>query len=244
MSDAHIIIAGQSNALGYLNTGPAPYVATARVQIWADTDGDGVGDAWNFMRPGANTGTRANPGVWGPEVEEANRWLSTHATGTLWIDKIAQGSTGLAQDPGQLDWSPHSSGEMFDRATASVHAAQANLVGTPYAFSHWDALDWMQGETDATDPEKAAAYGANLTDFVDHVRTEWAVDQVVVARITDTAGAYNLQVREAEWAADQADAHLVSFKTIGFEMQADHLHYDAAGQLALGGAFFDATVFP
>ncbi len=244
MSDAHIILAGQSNALGYLNTGPAPYVPTARVQIWADTNGDGVGDAWNYMRPGFNTGTPANPTAWGPEVEEANRWLATHPTGALWIDKIAQGSTGLAQDPAQLDWSPHSAGEMFDRATASVDSARANLDGSPYAFARWDVLDWMQGETDATDPVKAGAYAANLTDFASHARAAWDVTPIAVGRITDTAGTWSLQVRDAEWQVDQLDAHLVSFKTIGFEMQADHLHYDAAGQVALGRAFFDATVFP
>lgn len=244
MSDAHIIVAGQSNALGFLNIGSALYAPTARVQIWADTDGNGVGDAWNYMRPGFNTGTPANPTAWGPEVQQATRWLGDHPTGTLWIDKIVQGSTGLAQDPGELDWSPHSAGEMFDLATASVDAARSNLDSTSYGFAHWDALDWMQGETDATDAAKAAAYGVNLTDLVAHARAAWDVTQVVVGRITDTAGTWSLSVREGEWQVDQLDGHLVSFKTIGFEMQPDQLHYDAAGQLALGAAFFDATVFP
>lgn len=71
MSDSRIFTAGQSNDLGYLNNGPAPYVATARVQIFADTDGDGYGDVWNYMNPGVNTGMPANPTAWGPEVEIA-----------------------------------------------------------------------------------------------------------------------------------------------------------------------------
>lgn len=232
MSDAHVILAGQSNALGFGNTGAAPYVPTARVQIW-------VGDAWHYMQPGVNTGTPENPTVWGPEVGLANAWLQAHPTGVLWIAKVAHGSTGLAADPAQLDWSPQSRGEMYDTASGAVHAAQANLAATPYAFAAWDVLDWMQGETDATDAAKAGAYGGNLADFVGHARADWDVGQVVAGRIGDGASMpYAAQVRLAEWSLDQADAQLASFKTIGFEMQADDLHYDAAGQLSLGHAFY------
>jgi hypothetical protein len=243
MSDAHIILAGQSNALGYLNTGPAPYTATARVQIWTDTNGDGAPDAWNYMRPGVNTGTAANPNVWGAEVELANRWLADHPSGYLWIVKegAVKGSTGLAQDANQLDWSPHSRGEMYDQATATIHAAQANLQASAFAFKAWDAVAWSQGETDATDPAKAAAYGANLTELIADARRDWGVEDFVVSRISDT-GAASLAVRQAEWAVDQADPHAASFKTIGFGLQPDLIHYDAAGQMALGDGFYDGWV--
>jgi len=240
VTDSHVIFAGQSNALGYGVTTAAPYTPTARVQIWADTNGDGVGDAWNYMLPGTNTGTPTNPTVWGPEVEFANRWLADHATGYLWIDKIAKGSTGLAQDATQLDWSPHSTGEMYDIATASIHAAHDNLIGSPYAFTNWDAIERMQGETDATDQTKADAYAANLAEFATDARTDWNAPEIVVGRITDTAGTYNLTVRQAQWGDDQSDSQMVSFKTIGFEMQSDNLHYDANGQISLGNAFYDA----
>lgn len=239
MTDTHIIVAGQSNALGYLNTGAAPYVPTARVQIWADTNGDGVGDAWNYLNPGVNTGLPANPTAWGPEVEIANRWLADHATGNLWIDKVTKGSTGLAQDANALDWSPESRGEMFDAATASVDAARHNLDATGYAFARWDAVEWMQGETDATDQAKALAYGANLTDLLSHVRADWDVTQFVIGRISDSAAlAYNADVRVAQWAVDQADSSAVSFKTIGLAMQPDAIH--VADQVGLGNGFYDA----
>ena len=61
MTDTAIIIAGDSNPLGYENNGPAPYTPTYKVQIWTDTNGDGVADAWNYMNPGVNTGTPNNP---------------------------------------------------------------------------------------------------------------------------------------------------------------------------------------
>ncbi len=240
MTDHRIFTGGQSNGLGYGNNGPAPYVPTARVQIFADTDGDGYGDVWHYMNPGVNTGMPANPTAWGPEVEIANRWLADHPDPNdhLWIVKVAKGSTGLAEDAGQLDWSPNSTGEMYDHATAVIAAAKAELVGSPYAFSQFDAMMWMQGETDATEATKTTAYNANLTDFLAHARFDWGVSEVIYGRITDSpALPYNFAVRVAQWDVDQADAHLETFKTIGLTMQPDGIHY--ADHIGLGDRFYD-----
>jgi hypothetical protein len=245
MPDSHIILAGQSNALGYLNNGPAPYTPTARVQIWADTNADGVGDAWNYMLPGHNTGTVANPDVWGPEVEFANRWLADHATGTLWIVKVAKGSTELAENPG-TDWSPLSTGEMYATTTTAVNAARAVLADGQYAFSVYDAVLWMQGEQDATDLDASNAYGTNIRAFIASARTDWGFTPFVAARISDSpALPYAMNVRQAVWNLDHGDDPLggvSTFKTIGFGMQPDHLHYNMAGHLSLGDAFYDAWV--
>lgn len=246
--DAHIIIAGDSNALGYLNTGPAPYAPTARVQIWADTNGDGVGDAWNYMRPGVNTGTAANPADWGPEVGEANTWLAAHAGdgAHLWIVKDAQtvkGSTTLA-----VDWAPahgaSPAGPLFASTSAAARAAMHNLDGTPYAFGHYDAAQLVLGENDAANPAYATAYGGELPGFLAALRADWGVQHVELSRISDQVGAPadNLAVRNAAWQADQADADLVTFKTIGFGLEPDGVHYDASGQLALGQAFYDGWI--
>lgn len=242
----YVILAGQSNALGFGNTGPAPYTPTVRVQIWTDTNADGIGDAWHYMNPGVNTGTLNNPTAWGPEVQIANAYLADHATGFLWINKnmeTVRGSTGLATDPGALDWSPSSAGEMFDFADHAADAARANLGGGPYAFSAYDALFWMQGETDAGDAADAAAYATNLAGFLAAARSDWMNDPagyVGIGRITDASSLpYSLDVRQAQWQVDQVDTRAESFKTIGFEMQADGVHYAAAGQLALGQAFYD-----
>lgn len=239
MTDARLIIAGDSNALGYLNNGPAPYAPTARVQIWADTNGDGVGDAWNYMRPGVNTGTVANPLAWGPEVQEANDWLAAHPTGVLWIVKDAQtvkGSTTLA-----MDWAPGSGG-MYASTTSATGAAMHALDGTPYAFTHYDVADVVLGENDAVHSDMAASYGVNLAGLVSHARVDWNVTEFVFSRINDAVGAAadNLAVRQAQWNEDQADGHVESFKTIGFAMQPDDVHYAEAGQVALGHAFYDA----
>ncbi len=246
MSDTHIIIAGQSNALGYRNDGPAPYAATARVQIWCDTNGDGVSDAWNYMLPGQNTGTLANPKVWGPEVQFANRWLASNPTGNLWIVKngCVKGSTALAEDDtaNVLDWSPESTNELFATATATVQAAKANLAGGAYAFSSYDAVLWMQGEQDATSLTQANAYLANLKDLIAKARAAWSVTKFIIGRISDSpALPQNAIVRIAQWQAFMDDPDAPSFQTKTFpRWQDDNIHYTADGHLMLGNAFYYA----
>lgn len=241
MPDAHIIIAGDSNPLGFLNTGPAPYTPTARVQIWTDTDANGIGDAWHYMQPGVNTGTQANPTAWGSEVQLANRWLADNPTGYLWIVKNAEtvkGGTTLA-----ADWNPWT-GPYFASTMHSAGAAMHNLDGTSFAFDHYDAAFVGLGENDATHPEMAASYLVNLTAFNFAARSAWGVDKLVEYRITTGAGAPadNLAVREAQWQADMADPDLVTFKTIGFAMQPDGVHYAEAGHVALGNANYEGWV--
>lgn len=237
-----VMLAGQSNALGFGNTGPAPYTPTYQVQMWVDSNADGIGDTFNFMNPGVNTGTPANPTAWGSEVEIANDWLQLHAGDNqiLYFGKSVKGETPLAQSAG-VDWSPASAGEMFDRAERVAHDMKANL-----GVDHLDAVFWMQGETDATNAAWAADYSDNLTAFLAAARARWigdATGYVGFGRISDSAALpYNEAVRVAQWQVDQVDAHAESFKTIGFGMQADGIHYNAAGQVALGDGFFSAWV--
>jgi hypothetical protein len=233
--DAHIIVAGDSNALGFLNIGPAPYAPTAQVQIW-------TGSAWNYMAPGVNTGTPANPADWGPEVAIANDWLGQHAGdgSVLWIVKDAgtvKGGTTLA-----VDWDPQAGG-LFASTSAEASAAMRNLDGTAFAFSHYETAFVVLGENDAVVPAYAAAYGANLAAFDAAARSAWQVDEMVESRIEDQVGAAddNLAVRLGQWAADQSDLLMTSVKTIGFSLAPDQVHYDAAGQIALGGALFEAS---
>lgn len=234
-----VIIAGDSNPLGFLNTGPAPYAVTVRVQIWTDTNADGVGDAWHYMNPGVNTGTLNNPTAWGSEVQLANRWLADHAEGYLWIVKGTETVKGGSTLDGH--WDP-SAGSMFASTTHAANAAMHNLEGGEFAFDHYDAAFIGLGENDAVDPLMAAAYLANITAFNTAARAAWHVTNLIEYRITDGAGAPadNLAVRQAQWQADMADPDMISFKTMGFAMQPDNVHYAYEGHIALGNANYDA----
>lgn len=227
--DAHIIIAGDSNALGFLNSGPAPYNPDKRVQIWHEGQ-------WVYMNPGVNTGTPNQPTSWSSEVQIANRWLADNPTGYLWIVKGAEtvrGGTNLAND-----WDPHT-GQWFASTTRAADAAMHNLDATLFAFTHYEAAFVGLGENDAVNHQMATDYLANLTEFNFSARAQWHADELIEYRISDGAGAPadNLAVRQAQWQADLADDHLTTFKTIGMAMKPDLIHY--ADHVALGNASYD-----
>lgn len=232
-----VLLAGQSNALGYGNTGPAPYTPTWRVQIWNE-------DKWafEFMNPGVNTGGLLHPTAWGPEVGFANRWLADHPNGILWLGKVARGSTPLEADS-QLDWSPTVRGEMYDDATEVARHMRSNL-----GRDRLNAVLWMQGESDATELQSAMNYHRNLTDLITAAKRDWMNDPhgaFVLGRISDSPSLpYNYEVRSAQWLVLQEQhpsvgGSVMSFRTIGFGMQPDGIHYSESGHVALGSAFYD-----
>jgi hypothetical protein len=239
-----VVFAGQSNALGFgMSAATLPAHLTtpnANAYIFGGT-------YWGGLQPSVNTGTATNPQAWGPEAEFAYRFGLDHPGETLLIVKSVKGSTGLALDSVALDWSPDSSGELFDLTDTAIDNARAAFTAaTGQAAPGVTATFWMQGETDAGNATTAAAYDDNLVGFFAAARAEWMGDAngyIGFGRITDTAGPYSADVRVAQWAVDQADGHAESFKTIGFGMQADGVHYSAPGQVALGDGFYDAWAF-
>lgn len=240
---ALIVVAGQSNALGY-TLGLADLPAHLRAPI---------PDAWIWnpalgsfepLAPAHNTGSPNNPQAWGPESQFAWRWRARHGCGPLYIVKHARGDTGLAADPSQADWSPNSSGEIFEEASAEVASAKASLAskGGPTRIS---AVLWMQGEKDAADSAKAAVYEANLRAFIVQVRTVWGDASTVfqIGRIDRLGEGYPgwPKVRQAQNAIAASDSRATLTDTDAFPRQpADRLHLTAEAQVRLGDGFFDA----
>ena len=240
------LIAGQSNVSAFGATAAIPYTPTATVQIWTDVNHNGhwdYGDNFNMLVPGVNTGTFARPTGQGAEVGIAKAWLAAGSPGgMLWLGKSAKGETTIVQNGG-LDWSPQSDGEMFDEAAFLAACMRANL-----GVTQLDVVFWMEGETAATSAGLAAAYTAALADFLPAVRAEWMNDangHVVLGRIGDEAAMpYSLEVRQAQWQADQIDANLESFKTIGMDrLPGGDVHLSSLGEQQLGQAFVDTWLF-
>lgn len=240
-----IVLAGQSNAAGHGMTAatlPANLDAFdfGQTFIWGGAYGVPY---WGVYDPGHNSGDSDAPGAWGLEAELLRGIRLAHPDDTLLVVRMAFGSTGLAADPAAMDWSPASSGELFDFTTATIERARTAFTrATGEAAPRPDAVVWMQGEQDATSAASAAAYHDNLQALLTEVRSDWMHDpagKVIAPRIGDSpAMAHAAAVRVGEWQADQEDANLATFKTIGFTMQADGLHYGADGHVAIGAAAY------
>ncbi|HEY9234628.1 MAG TPA: sialate O-acetylesterase [Phenylobacterium sp.] len=240
---ALVVVAGQSNALGYTlgRSDLPPHLQTPVPDAWI----------WNPLRkgfeplaPGSNTGAPNNPQAWGPEAQFAWRWRAAHPCAPLYVVKHARGDTGLAADPAARDWSISSRGELFDAASTEVSAAKAALAvrGAPVRVS---AVLWMQGEKDATDRAKGDAYETNLRAFIARVRARWGDAQTVfeIGRIDDLGDGYPgaSAVRRAQARVAETSEHVTLTDTDAFPRQpSDGLHLTAKAQVALGDGFFEA----
>lgn len=224
---ALVAVVGQSLALGYgvrPSELPAAYQPSPLIQIL-------VGDHVEMMAPGLNTGTPNNPEAWGPEVGIAMTWELMHPGVPLTIVKVAIGSTFLAAQDGALDWSPESTGELFDRTTAAVATAKS-LTGLDLSDVYF-----VQGQQDATTAATADAYGANLADFLDQARAAWGTPATnfIIAEVSDTSGLpYATAVRSGEASAVAQDPRAVLISDLGLTYQADDLHLTGAGEVTLG----------
>jgi hypothetical protein len=234
-SDELLIVAGQSNALGFrleavdLPAGlrrPHP-----RVKIWD-------GEAFVTLEPGVNTGSPNNPRSWGPETAFAHAWLRDHPGRTLFVVKRARGSTPLAPSPGP-DWAP-ASGELFSETTAEVRRARAWLAHRGVVPAAATIL-WMQGESDAARADAAAAYRANLAAALPQMRARWGDpdSRIAFGRI-GLGWPYAGMVRAAQARVDAADPLAVAVDTAAYPLLRDGRHYAAEGQLRLGADLYAA----
>jgi len=231
-----VMVAGQSNALGYLTAADVPEAfrtADPQVLIWRD-------GAFQPLQPGRNTGSPNRPDAWGPEASFARAWRAARPDRPLYVVKLARGSTSLAPAEGP-DWSP-SSGELFAQAGAELEAAKAALRAQGLS-PRLAAVVWVQGESDAVHPVMASAYRTNLTSFIQALRQGWsAADTPVAMARIGRIGSHADQVRAAQAAVDKADPLTVSVDAEGLPMQPDGLHISAEGQLRLGEALAAAVL--
>lgn len=236
-----ILNAGQSNALGFTLTAAdlPPSLSgwsDSHAQIWNPSTG-----AFQTMVAGTNTGTSGNPQVWGPQVQFAYEWVQNHPGDTLYIVDVFKGSTGLAQDGSQQDWSPASSLELFNEATTTLASARA-VVNLPLS-----AVLWTQGEQDAVDSAKASAYQTNLSNLFANIRTTWGDvgTNIEFARLNSgqTGLTYLSTVRGGQDGVASTDTNAFETNTDSFPLQSDHLHYTGVGQYDLGHAYYQAYEF-
>lgn len=231
-----IVVAGDSNAVGY-----GSYAAPMPVPNTYIFDGM----FWNDYIPGMNSGTPNNPQAWGPEYQIAVDFHKANPGEPLFIIKSAKGSTPLADIDG-LDWNVNSRDEMFDFTTMKIDAARAMYQNTYGARApDISATFFISGPNDSFDPIRADVYQTNETALFAGIRDAWMDDpngHIIFNRMTEV-GPYNFTVRVAQWNVDQVDVYAESFKTIGYDMMADGIHYSDIGRIQLGHGFYDTWIF-
>ncbi|HEU6448972.1 MAG TPA: sialate O-acetylesterase [Verrucomicrobiae bacterium] len=136
----------------------------------------------------------------------------------------------------------------------------------PGARIHLEAMTWVQGETDIDGGAKTAApYGTNLVRFIEDVRLTFATNQpygtnlpfifsqisanqTVYSRTNDVAYPDYLLLRAGQAYAAKNLSNVTMVDTDGSQFStltpywSPGLHFDTAGQLALGKALADAFI--
>jgi hypothetical protein len=222
-----ITLTGQSNADGRVGSASLPLsladTISPNAYIWS-------GGQWVTL-------TLANAyGLdWGPELAIAKALTDSMPTRVYYFVKQAQGSTSLAERAARSDWSPASSGEMYDQWVAQYDTAIASIP-IDYIYR---ANVWIQGEADATDSAEANAYQVNLENLIDTWDTETGLStDWVICQTNDNINAsfYDAKaiVRAAQAAVASARASVSIFDPTGFGLLNDNLHYNASGNISIG----------
>lgn len=240
-----VLVGGQSNADGRADPTALPTSPVNLQQPQADI-------LFHYRAPagGATTFTTLRPGTsgtsqFGPEVTCGRHYadlMVTDASTRVAVVKYARGGTALidAWKPGG-DATTAGDGPEYVFFQQTVTAGLANVAAAyPGATILLDGLVWMQGESDDS---VASTYATNLAAFIADVRATFRTNlPFVIGRLstgqTAIAATPLATLRQAQATVAAADpwTGLVDTDTYPVKV-ADHLHFDAAGQQALGYGF-------
>lgn len=226
-----VVLAGQSNMAGRASAADLPaqlQVSQEDVQLFYSGGG--------ALIPNVLTPLQAGSGAdLGPEVTLGRTLADLGPDDDFVLIKHAVGGTSLFED-----WDPDTGVEYQELADTLDDGLQALVEQglTPEVCG----FVWLQGEADVVQGRTQEQYTADLTAFVDAVRTDFAGGsdlRFVVGRLSDRqfAGSGLVGGREAIQAAQDDVAGAVTnvalVDTDALTLNDDR-HYDTPGQLAMG----------
>ena len=175
--------------------------------------------------------TDFSAGNFGPEVEFIQEIAQAHPTQKFLFIKYAWGGTGISA------WLPGT--YHYQTLKNKVYQALGQL-NVDYELA---GFLWMQGETDAFNPNDAEQYAHRLQTMISSLRNELGEPNlpVLVGQIDppNACCAATVQAAEADFVASDAHANLVLTDGLS-RCWNDPIHYNSAGQIDLGHRFFES----
>ena len=235
---AHIkvfLLGGQSNMDGRAATSGLPTSPANLQQPQTDV---------LFYEGGSLRGLQPGSGTdFGPEITFGRTIADALPDENFALIKYAVGGTSL-----HTDWDPVT-GPRYSSFQNTVAAGLTALTTGANAGNTYEIVGmlWTQGERDAKDGRTTSEYEADLNGLIAAVRSDYGdADDLPLffSRLsdgqTDISSGQLIAIRAAQGnvAAGDAEAYLVD--TDGFGLNSGALHFNAAGQIALGQAFGQA----
>ncbi|QNN22013.1 sialate O-acetylesterase [Planctomycetales bacterium ZRK34] len=233
-------LGGQSNMVGQganadLSTlAPTLNGTQGDVVIWHNgDDNSNTTSGWVKLAPGQGR----SGSEFGPELALGRALADAYPDYQIALVKHAVGGTNL-----DVEWNPNGPGPLYSGFLESVSNALGALDadGLNYDIG---GMFWMQGERDSRFTDMAANYQDNLLDLIAAVRSEAGVADLpfVIGRISENLpdATYTEEdiVRAAMDAIAAGDDQVGLVDTDSFGLKSDSVHFNSAGQLALGEAF-------
>lgn len=234
------LVGGQSNALGRANTAQLP---TSPLDLKSPQN-----DVAFYE--GSLTTLQPRATQFGPEIT-FGRALADHYSPlgeSVALLKYAVGGTNLhTQWKADGTSSPTSDGSHYKAFQNTVNAGLLALAtsnpGDTFVLS---GMIWMQGESDAV-ATHSANYETNLTNFINDIRATFEEElPFVIGQLssgqTNLNATYLNTVRTAQANVAAADSLTALLDTSSYSLANDNLHFDAAGQIAMGYGFADSML--
>jgi hypothetical protein len=218
------IFAGQSNMVGLARAAELPAAAQEDALYYYPDGG------WRAFAPADAAGAGL-----GPEVS-AGRALAG-VIGPVGMVKYAVGGTNLA-----LQWNPAVPGSLYQNMVRHTAGALAALRAQTGMRGRVAGFFWMQGESDATDPNMAVLYAAQLTNLIERVRADFGDPRLpfVFGKISPSPlWRYGAHVRAAQESVAASVPNTALFSADDLPLL-DGAHYTTQGVVTLGERFAEA----
>ncbi len=226
-----VLLAGQSNMVGYGLTGELPPDVASlppNVKLYVDGAPATPNDRERF----------------GPEVGFAHALGAAEPQQPFILVKFAVGGTSL------LAWAPEwtsEQAEITNNAGAGPLYKRFHdyLADVPLSSdARFGGVLWMQGERDARFPQAGSAYFENLYTLIEAFRRDVQQPELpfILGRVNPPADRFLLldAVRRAQEVAARALPGVRLVDTDDLTKRDDDIHYDTGGILELGRRFADA----
>lgn len=229
------ILAGQSNMDGQAFVSGLPEMLQA-----PQADVAFYRDRWTTLQPGSGK-TSAQ---FGPEVTFGRAMADLNPDANIALLKYAVSGSNL-----YYGWNPGGNGRPTGSYYSTLMTKVADALASlgPDSTAEIGGVIWMQGESDASTPTMAATYEVNLTQFINSVRTDLGSPNLpfVIGQISEAPSwSYGSIVREAQYDVSRAVPNTWMVRTSDLTFNDDGIHYDAAGQYALGYRFAGIDMLP
>ncbi|CAA6680235.1 MULTISPECIES: sialate O-acetylesterase [unclassified Lentimonas] len=252
------LLGGQSNGNGRgdaaeLSTAPLSAYELAAPQTdvrfyWHKTqdtaNGNLTQDTWLDLQVGSGHGVNnpsGNEVEFGCELSFGRDMADANPSANIAIIKYTHGGTNL-----RSDWS--ASGSNYATFVATVQTGLLALTEAGHTYELGGML-WLQGEHD-TGGSAAGAYEGNLTNLIQRVRSDLGSSETsafalpfIISGLSDSqysnittegSGPYTVRLAQETVAATVRQAAFAN--SDGFSTYTGAVHFDAAGQIAIGKA--------